>query len=236
MRIVIPNHVRGQDEDLQLLLTSIALYAPEIEVRVYYTGHSHPVGYLNWSNYYFIRQQYDNKHFGDACRQIVNDNQEVDVLLFVNDDCVFTPHTLPLLEQDIRIITDAKHQMGLVGLRSNFVAGYQNIRRRFENDPPQLESLGWPSETQIAIVSQVFGVAFAVTTNALRDVSDDWTKIHWYGDNLLSYDLKKKGYTHFVSRSYIHHHGSRSGIDYSKYDREAREWLKRNRQDFYATL
>lgn len=232
MRIVIPAHQRDRNEDLNLLIESITTYTTYVP-SVFYTGASSTMQFNSSADY--TQQRLANKHFGDACRQIVEETSD-DSLLFVNDDCVFTPHTLEFLEQDIALLKKDQLKVGLVGLRTNFSAGWQNIRRRLPSDPEQLSGIFWPSELQVCQVPVVFGTAFYVERSALQNISDDWTRIQWYGDNLLSWDLSQKGYMHFVSRSYIHHHGSRSGTDYARYDSEAKAWLKKNRKDFYETM
>jgi hypothetical protein len=119
---------------------------------------------------------------------------------------------------------------GLVGLRSNFVAGAQNIRLPLG----ALQGMAHLGESCVLETPRVFGVAFWTTRTNLEGAPDDWLKLHWFGDNLLSFDLSNKGLRHYVSRAYVHHHGSRSGSDYARYHKEGLEWLEKHRPDFYS--
>jgi len=184
-----------------------------------------------------IRQPDDAAHFGDACRFLIEQTSDAD-LLFLNDDCVVMPSTMSLLQDDLLAIEElGVARLGLVGLRSNYVAGLQNIRRpapRKDGKPSRFANgIRYESEDFLIATDAVFGVAFYAPRDALRAVSDDWTRVHWWGDTLLSWDLAKLGYSHFVSRSYVHHHGSRSGGEekWGQWDAEARVWIKAHRPE-----
>ncbi len=232
MKIVIPAYERDNYRDLSLLLKSIEVYGdPTMKTTVYYKGNSPSLVGIRAMGTNFIKQDWENKHFGHACAQMIKEEAD-EVLLIVNDDTVFTPDTIKDLQEDLQVIEGDDPNWGLVGLRSNYSAGAQNIRTPIG----KLEGIKYDTENSILRVDTVFGVAFLLRKKVTEFITDDWTKIQWYGDNLLSYDAKMKGFTAYVSRSYIHHHGSQSGKDYPKYDKEGREWLRENRPDFYIKL
>lgn len=236
MLVLIPAVQRGAYEDLQLLVMSLRLYAPDVVVHVAYKGEVPPPRLFGVAR--IVQQPVAARHFGDACRFLLEDAALLDSTpaqehyVFLNDDTVVTPETFPTLKEDLGIIGGlAGDKVGLVGLRSNMVAGVQNVRWPATAESKR-DGLRWESERQILEVPRVFGVGFYVKRTVIEDVSRDWTALHWFSDNLLSHDLLAKGYRHFVSRAYLHHHGSRSGRDYETYDREGREWLRLNRPDF----
>jgi hypothetical protein len=237
VRIVIPavEHLGRGWDDLRLLIASQQLYTNN-PITVYYAGvidrdvtECHGVEFYGVE---FSQQRLANRNFGDCCRQIIEETDDEE-LLFLNDDTVLTPTTIKLLQEDIQLIRKEGVKVGAIGLRSNFSAGFQNIRRRLPSDPEDLPGLKWPSEDQIIFTPQIFASAFWIERKTLLDIPQDWTRLEWYGDNLLSYDLTQAGYQNAISRSYIHHVGSQSNNDYEKLDREGRGWLQKNRPDFY---
>lgn len=235
MRIVIPavEHKETGWNDLALLLHSAKCYTPDdVPMSVFYAGDLDIDFRTSFPFADFDQQRLSNRNFGDCCRQIIEETTDEE-LLFLNDDTVLTPTTISLLKEDIELIRKEGVKVGAIGLRSNFSAGFQNIRRRLPNDPEQLPGLKWPSEDQIIFTDQIFASAFWIERKTLLDISQDWTRIEWYGDNLLSWDLQQAGYQNAISRAYLHHIGSQSNSDYEKLDREGREWLKKNRPDFY---
>lgn len=232
MIIAIPALDRHNYRDLRVLLESIKMYVGEkARTYVFYKGHAPERVGLRQNNFiHFIPQHPENKHFGHACLQILEVLEGKDVV-FVNDDTVFTPTTWDVLVDDVQKIHAVNIPLGLLGLRTNFSAGLQNIRSQHGT----MHGMKWSGEDLITEVDTVYGTAFLFTAEGQKAVSGDWTEIQWYGDNLLSYDLRQQGFRNFVSRAYIHHHGSQSGTAYEQYDREAKAWLKENRPDFPLT-
>lgn len=232
MRILIPALERDHYNDLVVLMTSLNVYAPEIPVTIAYKGRRPRVFGAD-----LIEQPEDAQHFGHACRFLLNSTKDEE-LVFLNDDTVIMPDTFTLLAQDVAAIeTQLGQRVGIVGLRSNFVAGYQNIRIPQPTDRG-LQGLRFPSEQQVLAVDQVFGIGFYVRRSILGQITREWTDLHWYSDNLLCFDLKRRGFRCFVSRGYIHHIGSRSGgtQQWEKWDQEAKAWIMANRPDFAEAL
>jgi hypothetical protein len=58
--------------------------------------------------------------------------------------------------------------------------------------------------------------------------------LNWYSDDVICQDLNNLGYTHFVSRAYVHHVGSQTiGLDFDKLTEQAKPWIKENRNKYY---
>ena len=233
MTILIPALERdGGYRDLQVLLASLAAYAPGVPVIVAYKGRQEPQGGIR-----AIPQPPDARHYGDACRALLGALRPTDdLLLFCNDDTVWTPDTLRLLRFDLQIIEQTGAKRGLVGLRTNICPfAAQNIRWTPAHDQER-SAYTYTFEHKIAKVKSIFGIAFAVRQAVIREAPDDWMQLHWYSDNLLAYDLGQRGYAHYVSRAYVHHHGSKSGGNPLVWEREAHDWLNAHRPDYMAHL
>lgn len=231
MHVLIPAVQReGGYDDLALCLHSLRMYAPAWRVTVGWQGESNPRMHLDVT---YSRVPDEADGFGPAVRHLLLSVLDDDLVLVLNDDTVITPDTAGLLHEDWRAVSREEKPPGLLGLRSNFVAGPQNIR--CNNQSKGLRGLRWETESRVLLVTEVFGVAFAAYAKVLRETTD-WMHLHWYSDNLLSYDLSRRGYQHYVSRAYVHHHGSRSTSSWAQADETGRAWLREHRPDVYATL
>lgn len=231
MQVLIPTVERaGRWDDVDLCLQSLQSYAPQWAPLVAWKGTTPPPPRAGVT---YLEQPETAAHYGHAIRFLISQASDED-LIMLNDDTVLTPWTAERLEEDIARISREPHPMGLVGMRSNMVAGSQNIRQ--PNTAKEIRNLRWVSEDDILAVPVIFGVGCYVRASALARVDDDWTNLHWYSDNLLSYDLQQLGYQHFISRAYLHHHGSRSTESWAKADAEAKAWLWDNRPDFCGAM
>jgi glycosyltransferase involved in cell wall biosynthesis len=57
--------------------------------------------------------------------------------------------------------------------------------------------------------------------------------IEWYSDDVMCEDLNAKGYTHYISRAYVHHAGSQTlGQNTQKLHDDAMPWLIKNRPQY----
>lgn len=232
MKILIPAMERGGYADLTVLMSSLHQYYPQIPVIIAYKG-SRP----RLFGADLVKQPDDCQHFGDACRFLMQlkHTKADEALCFLNDDTVVMPNTFDLALDDLKVLAEQKQKVGMLGFRSNFVAGYQNIRVPQPGDT-QLVRLRFPSESRILRVPQVFGIGFIVNRAVLQELPLDWTRLHWYSDDLLAFDLTNRGYGQYVSRAYVHHIGSRSGGEekWEQWDQEAKQWILTNRPDFAA--
>jgi len=57
--------------------------------------------------------------------------------------------------------------------------------------------------------------------------------LNWFSDDVMCEDLMERGYTHFLSRSYVHHVGaSTTGSDEKKMFEASLPWLSQHRPDY----
>jgi hypothetical protein len=57
--------------------------------------------------------------------------------------------------------------------------------------------------------------------------------LNWYSDDVSCLDMSAKGYSHYVSTSYVHHVGSQTvGLDAQKLVLEALPWIQENRPQY----
>ena len=96
------------------------------------------------------------------------------------DDAILCPNTFQLLMEDVEA---HRHE------RIGFMACHSNNARLC---PPEVVSpiCAW---TDLA--------AMSVTA---------WPNCNYFSDDLLCFDMRKAGFTHMISRGYVHHTGERS--------------------------
>lgn len=223
--------------DLDVLLTSLVNYAPDLPWVVGYYGDRPGFAYDYCpDDYVFLKRPEAARRCGAGFGWLLDQTagNDDDVALLLNDDLVFTPSTLERLEEDLAALPDT---WGACSLRSNYIAGRANIRR-CEEDDGYTSGLGYDSERRVLRVSKVFLVALAVKRSALAAITRDWTQLDWYGDNLLSFDLTQAGYSLHVSRAYVHHHGSRTTTraQFVAAEAEGRQWLIAHRPRTWAAM
>lgn len=210
---------------LSILLESIRVYAPNIPI------------YLSTNNVeHYIRDivAFPNtaKTFGEAYNTAIDRAFEDgwNSVIVCNDDVVLTPTTIKLLSNDYKLITENGIKLGFLGARSDYVLPEQNIRFPMKDD--SIIALKYESESYIKPVGVIAPIFASLSKQAWQDAK--FPHINWYSDNIICDDLNKKGYHHFVSRSYVHHAGSQTvGTDFARCHEEPREWIKANRPDVY---
>jgi len=159
-----------------------------------------------------------------------------DELIQMGDDSVLHPDTIRMLIEDVEMIRrDQPHRrIGVMGGRSNVVAGAQNIRQ--PNGGVMNGARGFTSESTIMETEFIFTVLAWYTRAAWEHVGRFPAGCIWGGDMLFSYDLKRLGYTNFISRAYMHHIGWRgselAGGDPAQMKADGDAWLVQNRPDF----
>lgn len=143
---------------------------------------------------------------------------DYDEVLIANDDIVLTPDTLRLLEEDIDTLKKS-HKLGLVGVRSDNVRLFQDIRYQ-----PEYRNLVRRVSLVSPILSYISKEAFEVS---------QFPPINYWSDDVICRDLTYAGFEHFISRSYVHHAGSRSiGTDINKFEEEDLPWIVENRPQY----
>jgi len=209
---------------LGVLLESIRQYAPE-----------HPV-YLHGPE--SVIEKYDAtlkifgqpSNFGDDYNYIIKRAlQDYDQCLVANDDIVLTPDSIKVLLEDVGIInTMHSVRAGWVVSRSDAARPCQNVR--ITEQPERLHFYKFPSEAHIKMAEEVSPILGWINKEAF---GEGFPPLNWYSDDVHCWDLNKRGYTHFVSASYVHHIGSHTiGFDAKKLHDQALPWLQANRPEY----
>jgi hypothetical protein len=210
---------------LKVLIASIKAYLPRY-VTVFLCG-SPTV--LSSHRTFNLKNPFLN--FGDAYNYAVNAAfTEFDNVVIANDDIVLNPNSWEKLLSD----ADKCHTNALTGwvaARSNYARGYQNIRTFYPGDSPG--GMEYSSELKILKVPVIAPIFAHITKMAWVD----FPPINWYSDDIQCMDMTANGFSHFISRAYVHHVGSASiGRDNMANHLEAVSWISENRKDFYDII
>lgn len=233
--ILIPSYRSAKTKDtwvdLNVCLASIEAYAPECPRFIGYDGEPEETLFMYRS---FTRRPPGLS--GPAAYTWCAKNVNARHLVLMNDDAVFHPDTVKRLIEDWQTLKSKSTPIGFLGTRSNFVAGAANVRHA---NGGVLGGLAYSSEDQILAVDTVFPVCAMIDRDVYLDAGGFQPEINWYADNLLCFDLKKKGYQHFVSRAYVHHVGMRgtfaeAGRSMAEENARGLAWLAKNRPDYLA--
>jgi hypothetical protein len=209
---------------LGVLLESIRQYAPE-----------HPV-YLHGPE--SVIEKFDAtlkifgqpSNFGDDYNYVINRAlQDYDQVIVANDDIVLTPDSIKVLMEDVGIInTMHSVRAGWVVSRSDAARPGQNVR--ITDQPERLHFYKFPSEAHIKMAEEVSPILAWINKEAF---GEGFPPLNWYSDDVHCRDLNRRGYTHFVSASYVHHIGSHTiGFDAKKLHDQALPWLQANRPEY----
>ena len=209
---------------LAVLLESIRQYAPE-----------HPV-YLHGPE--SVIEKFDAtlkifgqpSNFGDDYNYVINRAlQDYDQCLVANDDIVLTPTSIKVLMEDVQIVnTMPSVKAGWVASRSDAARPCQNVR--ITEQPERLHFYKFPSESHIKMVEEVSPIFACISKEAF---GRGFPPLNWYSDDVHCRDLINKGYSHFVSASYVHHIGSQTiGFDAKKLHDQALPWLQTHRPEY----
>lgn len=213
---------------LSILLESIRVYAPNIPI--YLSTNS----IQEYDDYGAIVFPNTGKTFGEAYNTAIDRAFKGgwQSVIVCNDDVVLTPSSFKLMKEDWDRLNRSEVKLGFLGARSDYVLPEQNIRFPMERD--SIIALKYESESYVKSVGVIAPIFASLSKQAWQDARFPHT--NWYSDNIMCDDLSKKGYHHFVSRSYVHHAGSQTvGTDFARCHEEPREWIKANRPDVYDT-
>jgi hypothetical protein len=218
--------------DLRVALASIAAYAPDVDVVVGWSGLQEPRD-LPPNPRVRLLEQAPGITTGSEAWNWCATQTDAEELLILGDDCVLHPDSLRLLLEDVRVVKDSGQglQVGMVGARSNYVKGPQNVRSA---NGGGINGFGYDTEQRIFALDMVVPVA-AWVEHAVFDSVGGFPPTNWFADDVICWDLAQAGYTHFVSRSYVHHVGQR-GTGQGKSSQQLLEegiaWLRAHRPDF----
>jgi hypothetical protein len=203
MTVLIPTYrADGDWRDLDLAVRSIRHYAPDQGIVVGWAG-PHAPELIDGVT--VIERPSECRSSAQATWWLA-DRFGGDEFVLFSDDCVATPTTFELLAADVARLKDQPDiKVGMVGCRSNFAAGAQNIR--YPNGSNNL-GLQWDTENTVFGVQWIAPFVAWIAAEHLAGFTPP--DFEWYSDNWHCAELVKRGYTHFVSRSYVHHIGMQS--------------------------
>jgi hypothetical protein len=210
---------------LAVLLESIKQYAPECPV--YLRG---PESVLeNFEADFKIYGQ--PRNFGDDYNEIIGEAmKDWSSCIVANDDIVLTPTSVKTLMEDVAIIKSMHSvKAGWVASRTDAARPCQNVR--ITEKPERLHFFKFPSEAHIKMVEEISPIFAWISDEAFETAK--FPPLNWYSDDVHCRDLIEKGYSHFVSASYVHHIGSNTiGFDGKQLHEDALPWLKENRPTY----
>lgn len=145
--------------------------------------------------------------------------------ILMNDDATLTPTTLDLLLEDVTATTTSyTGPTGFVACRSNYI-------RPTQQSPHQRHAAQLPL-TPADVISPV--CAYAPRT-LLEDMRGRWPDTNWYSDDIVCHDTRELGYTHYISRAWVHHNGesatSRTVGNPAALEAQGKAWLLEHRPD-----
>jgi tetratricopeptide (TPR) repeat protein len=157
--------------------------------------------------------------------------QTYDEVIVCADDIVLTPYSYKLLMEDIIELKKLhNNKLGIVAAHADFVRASQNIRYQ-QASTDTLENCQWNWEKECRPVRRLSPIFHYYSKAMFEDVQ--LLPIEWYSDDVMCEDLNALGYTHYVSRSYVHHAGSQTlGRDMKKLHDDAIPWLIKNRPQY----
>ena len=210
---------------LAVLLESIKQYAPECPV--YLRG---PESVIEQYDGVFLKIYGQPSNFGDDYNKVIAEAlKDWNDCIVANDDIVLTPDSVKVLMEDVQIIkTMHSVKAGWIASRSDAARPCQNVR--ITEQPERLHFYKFPSEAHIRMVEEVSPIFAYITKDAF---GEGFPPLNWYSDDVHCRDLIERGYSHFVSASYVHHIGSHTiGFNAKKLHDEAMPWLLENRPDY----
>ena len=226
--------------DLRVALWSLHSYVPsDVDIHVAWEGPAEPDLVPNAPNFHYYERP-PLPGLADAMNWLVA-KTDTDGFVMVPDDAVFTPTTWTFLMQDLAAIeASPRTKVGLLGCRSNFVVGPQNIRSA--NGGRLSRDMRFYDNESVAVeLPSVFPVIGWFDRAIYEQLGQFPPGLHWFGDNLYSFDLHQANLGTYMSRSYVHHIGARGtksadNITDIQLAANGIAWLRENRPDFYATL
>jgi len=210
---------------LAVLLESIRQYAPECPV--YLRGPESVIEYFD-ADFKIYGQP---RNFGDDYNEVIEMAlKDWSSCIVANDDIVLTPTSMKVLMEDVEIIkTMNSVKAGWVASRTDAARPCQNVR--IPQLGERLKFYKFPSEAHIKMVQEISPIFAWISSDAFEEAK--FPPLNWYSDDVHCRDLIEKGYSHFVSASYVHHIGSNTiGFDGNKLHNDALPWIKENRPTY----
>ena len=168
-----------------------------------------------------------NQAFSAALDEIFKVYDEV---IICGDDVVLNPKSYSYLMEDVndlKLIHGDK--LGFVCAHSDSIRNSQNIRFK-QSEEDYLYKGKWSWEHKYRKIDFLSPIFSWYSKKAYMDAP--LMPLDWFGDDVVCLDLINLGYTHYISKSYVHHVGSQTvGSDTGKMYIEAINWLENNRPD-----
>lgn len=227
--------------DLRVCLHAVEAYALDHvdEVVVAWDGPFAPDGMPQHDKIRYLERP-KGLDMADAYTWAI-EQTEADELIQFGDDVILHPDTIRVLREDVAAIERQRSDLkvGMVGVRSDFIHGPQNIRWSNGGTLHPL-AMAFDTESNILLTEKVITVTCWYRRSTWEEVGRFPKGLHQFGDILFSYDLRQRGYSLFVSRAYVHHVGllgtrAYGGNEQSWYE-DALAWTKANRPDFLPWL
>lgn len=235
-----PEDGRAVWADLRVCLTSIEAYGLDYldEVIVAWDGPWAPDGMPEHPKFRYLERPPELNQ-PQAANWAIQQTDATE-LVQMSDDVVLHPDTMRFLFEDIASIRQqAPHlKVGIVGPRSNWVCDQQNVRA---SNGGQLIGNGtfYSTESEVIQTDRIYTLMCYYPREAYEQAGRFPDDLVYFGDMLFSYDLERLGYSHFVSRAYVHHVGFRgsrnTGDNELKLWNEGIAWLAANKPDFLRT-
>jgi GT2 family glycosyltransferase len=171
------------------------------------------------------------RNFGDDYNEVIEAAlKDWSSCLVANDDIVLTPTSVKTLIEDVAIIKTMRSvKAGWVASRTDAAPADQNVR--ITEKPEKLNFYKFPSEAHIKMVGVISPIFAWISSDAFEEAK--FPPLNWYSDDVHCRDLIEKGYSHFVSASYVHHIGSNTiGFNAQKLHEDALPWLMENRPKY----
>lgn len=209
---MIVSTIKPDKGSLHVLAASVDAYAPEVDLCI---------------------ENGKGPTFGDDYNRAIERfmAKDDDGVIIANDDIVLTPYSLRLLMEDVEALKKlCGPKLGLVAARSDYVRPSQNIRvPRDERD--QFVGMRWKSEGAIK-KNKVVSPLFAWLPRLAYEQAP-FPPLNWFSDDVMCADLVALGFSHWISRSYIHHVGSMTiGVDMQSNLQQSLPWMKSHRPHY----
>lgn len=209
---------------LAVLLESIKQYAPECPV--YLRGPESVISH----HQAFLKIYGQPSNFGDDYNHVIGEAlKDWNDCIVANDDIVLTPDSVKTLMEDVQIVKSMHSaKAGWIASRSDAARPCQNVRICEPGE--RLHFYKFSSENFIRMVEEVSPIFAYITKEAF---GEGFPPLNWYSDDVHCRDLIERGFSHFVSASYVHHIGSNTiGMNGKQLHEDALPWLKENRPEY----
>lgn len=176
---------------------------------------------------------------GEAWDQLIRTATTPWVILTA-DDVVITPGTVETMVREANELHAHGRRVGMIGARSNYVKGRQNIRFRYLDELDLIAPMRLPNEDHTSLLpagETCVPICALVNRQAALEVGG-MPHGNWFSDDLFSWRLRRARWDLFVSTAYVHHLGERATGE-REHDRllnEGLHWLAKTDSRFFREV